>query len=75
MSQDHSPKGRHEEEVMNSQKGVTGAEVKKAVQKVLKQVLERIENEPTLVIDPDDDDESLSDDAVTDIRKWLFERR
>ena len=59
---------------MSSQRRVTEAPVRKAVQKALRQYLERTENEPALVIDPDDDEENVSDDAMTDIRKWLFVR-
>lgn len=61
--------------IMSSQKEVTEAEVKKAVQRACKKVLKEIENEPILVIGPYDKTESLSDEAVTDIRTWLFERR
>ena len=60
--------------IMSSQKEVTEAEVKKAVQRACKKVLKEIENEPILVIGPDDKKENLSDEAVTDIRTWLFER-
>ena len=59
---------------MSSQKRGTEGQVRKAVQKALRQYLERTENEPALVIDPDDDEESILDDAMTDIRKWLFVR-
>jgi len=61
--------------IMSSQKEVTEAEVKKAVQRACKKVLKEIENEPILVIGPDDKTENLSDEEVTDIRTWLFERR
>lgn len=59
---------------MSSQKKVTEGQVKKAIQRALKQVLKEIENEPALIIMPDDNKGSLSDEAASDIRKWLFER-
>jgi hypothetical protein len=59
---------------MSSRKEITEAEVRRAVQKALKTMLKEIEDEPTLVIDPDGET-NLSDEAVNDIRKWLFEGR
>ena len=60
---------------MSNQRKITEAEVRNAVRRALKQVLEDIENEPTLVIDTGDKSEDLPDETLTDIRKWLFERR
>jgi hypothetical protein len=59
---------------MSGQKKVTEAEVRKAVQRALRRVLKDIENEPALIIMPDDSNNSLSDQAVNGIRKWLFDR-
>ena len=60
---------------MSNQKEVTEAEVRKAVRRALEQVLKEIENEPALVILPGDNKDNLSDETISDIRKWLFERR
>ena len=51
------------------------AKLKKSVQKALKQVLEDIKNEPTLVVEIDD--HGIGDDgqSLEDIREWLFKRR
>ena len=47
----HFLKGRQKEAIMSSQKRGTEGQVRKAVQKALRQYLERTENEPTLVVD------------------------
>lgn len=58
---------------MSNQKEVTESDVRKAVQRALKQVLKEIENEPALIIGSDDKEE-MSYETITDIRKWLFDR-
>ena len=60
---------------MNSQKKVTETEVRKAVQRALKQILKDMENGPTLVIRPDENKEDLADETIADISTWLFNRR
>ena len=59
---------------MSSQKRITEAEVRKAVRRSLKKLMKEIDNEPTLVIGSDNKGGNLSDETITDIRKWLFDR-
>ena len=51
------------------------AKLKKSVQKALKQVLEDIKNEPTLVVEIDDHGTGDDGQSLEDIREWLFKRR
>lgn len=60
---------------MSSQKEVTEAEVKKAVQRACKKVLKEIENEPTLVIEAGSDNTRADTESLEDVQRWLFRRR
>jgi len=60
---------------MSSQKRITEAEVKKAVQRACKKVLKEIENEPTLVIEADPDNTRADTEPLEDVQRWLFRRR
>ena len=51
------------------------ARLKKAVRKAFKQLLKDIESEPTLVIESNDSEASVSGETTADIRAWLFKRR
>ena len=51
------------------------AKLKRSVQKALKQLLEDIENEPTLVVEIEDCGIGDDDRSLEDIREWLFKRR
>ena len=60
---------------MNSQKKVTESEVRKAVQRALKQVLKAMENEPALVIEAGSDNIGADSTPMEDVQSWLFRRR
>ena len=59
----------------NSQDKTMEAELRKAVLKAFKQLLKDIESEPTLVIESNDSEASVSEETIADIRSWLFKRR
>lgn len=61
--------------IMSSQKEVTEAEVKKAVQRACKKVLKEIENEPTLVIEAGSDNTRADTEPLEDVQRWLFRRK
>ena len=54
---------------------VMEARLKKAVGKAFKQLLKDIEDEPTLVIESNDSEASVSGETKAGIRAWLFKRR
>ena len=54
---------------------VMEAQISRAVQKAVKQLLKDIENEPTLVIESDDNEAGVPEETMADIRGWLFKRR
>ena len=60
---------------MSSQKKVTEAHVRKAVQRACKKVLKEIENEPTLVIEAGSDNTRADTEPLEDVQRWLFRRR
>jgi hypothetical protein len=61
---------------MNAQgKDLSEAQLRKAVGKALKQVLDDIASEPTLVIESPQDETQDSEQSVNDILEWLFRRR
>jgi hypothetical protein len=51
------------------------AQINKAVPKVVKQFLQDLENEPTLVIELNDNETGALEETISDIRAWLFIRR
>ena len=51
------------------------AKLKRSVQKALKQLLEDIKNEPTLVVEIEDCGTEDNGQSLEDIREWLFKRR
>ena len=51
------------------------AQISKAVPKAVKQLLQDLENEPTLVIELDDNEAGAPEETISDIRAWLFRRR
>ena len=57
-----------------NQDRVIEARLKRAVQKAVKQLLKDIENEPTLILESDDNEAGLPEESMTDIRAWLFRR-
>ena len=62
--------------MMNAQgKDLSEAQLRKAVGKALKQVLDDIASEPTLVIESPQDESQDSEQSVSDILEWLFRRR
>ena len=50
-------------------------QVSRAVQKAFKELMKNIASEPALVIEPDEGESGLSEEAMADIGKWLFQRR
>ncbi len=60
---------------MSNQKKVTEADVRKAVQRALKQMLKEIENEPKLIIEAGSDKTVADSTQLEDILSWLFRRR
>ena len=56
-------------------KEVTEDEVRKAIQRALKQVLKEIENEPKLVIEAGSDKTVADSTQLEDVLSWLFRRR
>jgi hypothetical protein len=54
---------------------ITEAQIRKAVRKAFKQLFKRIANEPTLVIESGEDENSVSTQSLSDIRQWLFRGR
>jgi len=61
---------------MNAQgKDLSEAQLRRAVGKALKQVLDDIASEPTLVIESPQDETQDSEQSVNDILEWLFRRR
>jgi len=62
--------------MMNAQgKDLSEAQLRRAVGKALKQVLDDIASEPTLVIESPQDETQDSEQSVNDILEWLFRRR
>ncbi len=62
--------------MMNKQgKDLSEAELQKAVEKALKQVLDDIASEPTLVVESLQDETRDSAQSVKDILEWLFRGR
>ena len=61
---------------MNAQEkdSVSEAQLRKAVGKALKQVLDDIASEPTLVIESPQDETQDAAQSVSDILEWLFRR-
>lgn len=57
-----------------NQDRVMEARLKRAVQKAVKQLLKDVENEPTLVIELDDNEAGGVEEMMVDIRAWLFRR-
>lgn len=53
----------------------TETRLRKAVRKAFKQLLKDIESVPTLVIESNDSEASVSGETIADIRAWLFKRR
>jgi hypothetical protein len=51
------------------------ARISKSVPKALKQLLQDLENEPTLVIELNDNETGALEETMSDIRAWLFRRR
>jgi hypothetical protein len=51
------------------------AGISKAVPQALKQLLKDLENEPTPVIELNDNETGALEETVSDIRAWLFRRR
>jgi hypothetical protein len=51
------------------------ARISKAVPQALKQLLKDLENEPTLVIELNDNETGALEETISDIRAWLFRRR
>jgi rhamnogalacturonyl hydrolase YesR len=60
---------------MSSRKGITEAEVRKAIQKALKTMLKEIENEPKLVIETSSDIMIENSTQLENVLDWLFRRR
>jgi len=61
---------------MSSQERITEAQVRKAVQRALKQLLKSMKSEPrTLVIELDDTRADASEETEAEIRAFLFKRR
>jgi len=54
---------------------VMEAQVSRAVQKAVKQLLKDIENEPTLVIEASSDNTGVDAAPLEDVQSWLFRRR
>lgn len=50
-------------------------QISKSVPKALKQLLQDLENEPTLVIELNDNETGALEETMSDIRAWLFRRR
>ena len=49
--------------------------IRKAARKAFRQLFKRIANEPILVIESGDDEESVSSRALDEVREWLFRGR
>jgi hypothetical protein len=60
--------GDNEEKAMEAQ-------ISKSVPKALKQLLQDLESEPTLVIELNDNETGALEETMSDIRAWLFRRR
>ena len=61
---------------MTNKKKVTETDVRKAVQRALKQLLKSIESEPrTLVIESDGTQTEASEQPAAEVRAFLFKRR
>ena len=60
---------------MSNQRKITEAEVRNAVRRALKQVLEDIENEPKLIIEAGPDNTMADPAQLEDILSWLFKRK
>lgn len=66
--------------VMNTDgNSITEAQIRKAIRKAarkaFKQLFKDIANEPTLVIESGEDENSVSTQSLSDIRQWLFRGR
>lgn len=60
---------------MSNQKKVTETQVRKTIQRALKQVLKEIENEPKPVIEAGSDKTVVDSTQLEDVLSWLFRRR
>ena len=58
----------------SSQDSVVEVRLEEAVRQAWKQLLKDIRNEPTLVIESDDNEAISSAETATAIRDWLFKR-
>jgi hypothetical protein len=59
----------------DSEDKVMEVQISKAVSKAAKQLVQDIENEPTLVIELNDNEAGAPEETTSDIRTWLFRRR
>ena len=51
------------------------ADISKLVPKAVKQLIQDLENEPTLVIELNENEVGALEETMSDIRTWLFRRR
>jgi beta-galactosidase/beta-glucuronidase len=51
------------------------AQISKAVPKAVKQLIQDLDNEPTLVIELNDNEVGAPEETMSDMRTWLFRRR
>ena len=58
-----------------NQDKVKEAELRKAVRRAFAQLFKDIANQPTLVIELPETEDSVSTQSVNDILEWLFRRR
>ena len=54
---------------------MTEAQIRKAIRKAFQRLFKNMANWPTLVIEPGEDEESISPQSMDDIREWLFRGR
>lgn len=70
-----SPKNERRSLLNIDQERVMETQVRKAVRKAFAQLFKDIANQPTLVIELPETEDSVSTQSVNDILEWLFRRR